>query len=157
ISPGVSKALGQQMVIENLPGAGGVSGAAQLAKAPADGRTIGVVSNNHVVNPHVYKSMPFDAVEDFTPVMVIGALPFLLLAHPSVPAKNVPELVALAKAKPGALNYGSSGNGTILHLAGEMLVSEAQIDVKHIPYKAAGQLMTDLVGGQIQLGFFAIS
>ena len=97
ISPAVSKTLNQTLVIENLPGAGGIPGTAQLAKAPTDGRTIGVVSNNHVVNPSVYKNVPYDPVEDVTPIIIIGALPFVLLAHPSLPAKDVKELVALAK------------------------------------------------------------
>jgi tripartite-type tricarboxylate transporter receptor subunit TctC len=157
MSPAVSQALGQPLVIENQPGAGGITGTAALAKAAPDGRTFGMVSNNHVVFPSVNANVPFDPIADFTPVMVVGALSFVLLAHPSVPAKDVRELVALAKAKPGSLNYGSSGNGTILHLAGEMLLSEAGIDIKHIPYKSAGQLIADLIGGQIQLGFFAVS
>ncbi len=156
-SNALSKALGQHVVVENLPGVGGITGTATLVRAPADGQTIAIVSNNHVVNPSVYKNVPFDAIEDITPIAVIGATPFVLLAHPSVAAKTVPELVALAKARPGALNYGSSGNGTILHLAGEMLVSEAGIQLQHVPYKAAGQMLQDLIGGQIQLGFFAIS
>lgn len=157
ISNSFSKALGQPVVIENLPGAGGITGTAQIVKAPKDGMTLGIVSNNHVVNPAVYKSVPFDAIDDVTPVTVIGALPFVLVAHPGVPAKNVRELVALAKARPGTINYGSSGNGTILHLAGEMFVSEAQVDMKHIPYRGMGQLMTDVLGGQIQLAFVAVS
>jgi tripartite-type tricarboxylate transporter receptor subunit TctC len=153
----LSKALGQHVVIENLPGVGGITGTAALVRAPADGQTIGIVSTNHVVNPSVYRNVPFDAIADITPIAVIGATPFVLLAHPSVPATSLPELVALARAKPGALNYGSSGNGTILHLAGEMLVAEAGIRLQHVPYKAAGQMLQDLIGGQIQLGFFAIS
>ncbi|MFI5446302.1 tripartite tricarboxylate transporter substrate binding protein [Polaromonas sp. UC242_47] len=157
MSNGLSKALGQPVVIENLPGAGGITGTAQLVKAPKDGSTIAIVSNNHVVNPNVYKTIPFDSINDITPIMVVGALPFVLVAHPSLPAKNIRELVALAKAKPGTLNYASSGNGTIIHLAGEMLVSEAQVDIKHVPYRATGQMLTDIIGGQVQMGFIAIS
>jgi tripartite-type tricarboxylate transporter receptor subunit TctC len=153
----LSKATGQAAVIENLPGAGGITGTTQIVKAPKDGSTIGMVSNNHVVNPSVYKSIPFDSLNDITPIMVIGALPFVLVAHPSVEAKNIPELLALAKAKPGTLNYASSGNGTIIHLAGEMLVSEARVKITHVPYRATGQMVTDLLGGQVQLGFVAIS
>jgi tripartite-type tricarboxylate transporter receptor subunit TctC len=126
-------------------------------KAPKDGSTIGIISINHVVNPSVYKSMPFDSLKDITPIMIVGATPFVLVAHPSVSAKNIPELIALAKAKPGILNYGSSGNGTILHLAGQMLVSEGNIDIQHVPYRSTGQLMTDLLGGQVQLAFVSTS
>lgn len=157
ISASLAKALGQPVVIENLPGAGGITGTTQLVRAPKDGSVIGVVSNNHVVNPHVYKSVPFDAVEDITPLTVIGATPFVLVAHPSVPAKNVRELIALAKAKPGVLNYGSSGNGTILHLGAAMFVDQAQIDIKHIPYRGMGPLMNDILGGQVQLGVVAVA
>lgn len=101
IQASLSRALGQPVVIENLPGAGGITGTTQLVRAPKDGSVIGVVSNNHVVNPHVYPSAPFDAIEDITPITVIGATPFVLVAHPSVQARNARELIALAKAKPG--------------------------------------------------------
>ncbi len=153
----LSKSLGQPVVAENLPGAGGITGTSQIVKAPADGGTIGMVSNNHVVNPSVYKTIPFDSVKDITPIMVVGALPFVLVAHPSVEAKDIPELLKLAKAKPGQLNYASSGNGTILHLAGAMLVSEGDVKITHVPYRSSGQMMTDILGGQVQMGFTAIS
>ncbi|CAM5794182.1 ABC transporter substrate-binding protein OS=Rhizobacter sp. Root404 OX=1736528 GN=ASC76_03210 PE=3 SV=1 [Rhizobacter fulvus] len=126
-SPALAKALGQPVVIENLPGAGGITGTTALVRAAPDGATIGVVSNNHVVNPSVYKKMPFDALADITPISVIGETPFVLVVNPAhVPAKNVRELVAFLKAKPGAYNYASSGNGTIIHLAGAMFVEAAQ-------------------------------
>ena len=157
ISSSLSKALGQPVVIENLPGAGGITGTTQLVRAPKDGSVIGVVSNNHVVNPSVYKNIPFDSIEDITPITIIGATPFVLVAHPSVPAKNLKELIALAKAKPGVLNYGSSGNGTILHLGAAMFVDQAQLDIKHIPYKGMGPLMNDILGGQVQLGVVAVA
>jgi tripartite-type tricarboxylate transporter receptor subunit TctC len=145
------------VVVENLPGAGGIPGTQQIVKAPRDGFTLGLVSNNHVVNPSIYKSMPYDAVADITPVTVIGSTPFVLAAHPSVPAKNIPELLALARARPGALNYASSGNGTIIQLAAEMLRDEAKIDIRHIPYRGTGPMVTDLLGGQVQLGVLAIN
>ena len=126
-------------------------------RAPKDGQTIGIVSNNHVVNPSVYKSVPFHAIDDITPITVIGATPFVLVAHPSVPAKNVQELVALARSRPGQLNYGSSGNGTILHLGAEMFVHEAQVQIKHIPYRGMGPLMADVLGGQVQLAVVAVA
>jgi tripartite-type tricarboxylate transporter receptor subunit TctC len=155
--PALSKALGQPVVIENLAGAGGVTGTATLVKAPADGNTIGVVSNNHVINPSVFKKMPFDSIEDITPISVIGATPFVLVVNPNkVPAKNVKELVDFLKAKPGAYNYASSGNGTIIHLAGAMFLDEAGVDVRHIPYKGVGPMVTDLISGQVEFGVVAL-
>lgn len=157
ISTPISKALGQTLVIENLPGAGGITGTAQIVRAPKDGDTIGVVSNNHVVNPSLYKNIPFDSIKDIAPITIIGTTPFVLVANPKVPARTVQELIAHAKAHPGMLNYGSSGNGTILHLGAAMFVEQAQIDVPHIPYKGMGQLMNDLLSGQVQLGVVAVA
>lgn len=157
IGPTLGKSLGRPVVVENFPGAGGITGTSMIVKAPKDGSALGMVSNNHVVNPSVFKNIPYDAVDDITPITVIGATPFVLVAHPSVAARNVSELIALAKAQPGALNYGSSGNGTILHLAAEMFVHEAQVDVKHIPYRGMGPLTADVLGGQIQLAFIAVA
>jgi tripartite-type tricarboxylate transporter receptor subunit TctC len=116
-----------------------------------------MVSNNHVVNPSVYKKMPFDSLKDITPIIVVAGSPFVLVANPSVPAKDIKELIALAKAKPEELSFGSSGNGTILHLAGVALQSEAGITFRHVPYKGTGQLTTDLLGGQIQLAFLGVT
>ena len=157
ISSSLAKALGQPVVIENLPGAGGITGTTQIVRAPKDGSVMGVVSNNHVVNPSVYKNIPFDSLADITPITIIGATPFVLVAHPSVPARTVQELVALAKSKPGVLNYGSSGNGTILHLGAAMFVDRAKLDIKHIPYRGMGPLMNDILGGQVQLGVVAVA
>ncbi|WP_429949997.1 tripartite tricarboxylate transporter substrate binding protein [Comamonas sediminis] len=157
ISTPISKALGQPLVIENLPGAGGITGTAQIVRAPKDGDTIGIVSNNHVVNPSLYKNIPFDSIKDIAPITIIGTTPFVLVANPKVPARTVQELIAHAKAHPGTLNYGSSGNGTILHLGAAMFVEQAQIDVPHIPYKGMGQLMNDLLSGQVQLGVVAVA
>jgi tripartite-type tricarboxylate transporter receptor subunit TctC len=154
----LSKALGQSVIIENLPGAGGITGTTQLLRAPKDGSVLAMVSNNHVVNPSIYKSLPYDTMKDFTPISVIGGSPFVIVVHPSVPAKDVKELIALAKSKPGHLNYGSSGNGTILHLAAEAFKSDAGgLDIKHIPYKGTGQLTTDLLGGQIQMAVLGVT
>lgn len=157
ISTSLAKALGQPVVIENLPGAGGITGTTQIVRAPKDGSVIGVVSNNHVVNPSVYKNIPFDSLADITPITIIGATPFVLVAHPSVPVKTVQELIALARAKPGVLNYGSSGNGTILHLAAAMFVDQAKVSIQHIPYKGMGPLMNDVLGGQVQLAVVAVA
>jgi tripartite-type tricarboxylate transporter receptor subunit TctC len=156
--PQLIKALGgQPVVIENLPGAGGITGASALVKAPADGLTIGIVSNNHVINPSVYKKIPYDTLADFTPITVMGATPFVLVVNPAkVAAKNVKELIALLKAKPDVYNYASSGNGTVIHLAGEMFVDEAKVAIRHIPYKSTGAMVTDLVGGQVEMGVVAL-
>ncbi len=157
-APQLIKALGgQPVVIENQPGAGGITGAAALAKAPADGLTIGMVSNNHVINPSVYKKIPYDTLGDFTPIAVMGATPFVLVVNPAkVAAKNVKELIALLKARPDAYNYASSGNGTVIHLAGEMFIDEAKVVIRHIPYKSTGAMVTDLIGGQVEIGVVAL-
>ena len=155
-SNALSKALGQSVVVENLPGAGGVTGTHALVKSRNDGNTISVVSNNHVINPSVYSKMPFDSIEDITPITVLGSTPLILVVNPKVPANNVKELIAFLKAKPGAYNYASSGNGTIIHLAGEMFVEEAGVDVRHVPYKGVGPQVVDLISGQVEFGVIAL-
>jgi tripartite-type tricarboxylate transporter receptor subunit TctC len=158
VGPSMSKALGgQSLVIENLPGAGGTTGTLQLVKAAPDGQTVGVVSNNHAVNPSVFKKMPFDALADITPICVIGATPFILVVNPGkLPAKNAKEMAALLKAKPESYNYASSGNGTVIHLAGEMFVEAIGVPVRHIPYKGVGPQIADLIGGQVDFGVVAL-
>ncbi|HEY9278483.1 MAG TPA: tripartite tricarboxylate transporter substrate binding protein [Eoetvoesiella sp.] len=154
-SVALAKAFGRTVVIENKPGAGGIIGTAALVKAPADGFTLGVVSNNHVVYPSVYKSVPFDPIADITPISVVGATPFLLVVNPNkVTATNIQKFIAELKAKPGVYNYASSGNGTILHLAAAMFVDQADIQARHIPYKGVGPMLTDLISGQVD---FAVS
>ena len=157
-SPALAKALGgQPVVIENLPGAGGITGTQALVKAAPDGATIGVVSNNYVINPSVYKQMPFDSIADITPITVLGTTPLVLVVNPAkLPAKDIKELIALLKAKPGNYNYASSGNGTILHLAAEMFVDQAGVRVNHIPYKGVGPMITDLLGGSVDWGVLAL-
>lgn len=153
----MSKALGRPVVVENLPGSGGLIGTQQLVKAAADGNTIAFVSNNHTVNPAVYKKMPYDSLKDITPITVVGETPFLLVVNPNrLPASNARDMVALIKAKPDYYNFGSSGNGTILHLAAEMFVDAAGLKARHIPYKGAGPMITDLIGGQIDFGVLAV-
>ena len=152
----LGKAFGQPVVIENLPGAGGITGASAIVKAAPDGSTLGLVSNNHVINPAVFKKMPFDAINDITPISVIGATPLVLLVNPKVPARNVKELVALLKAKPEGYNYASSGNGTVIHLAGEMFMDEAGVKARHIPYKGTGPMVTDMIAGQVEMGVVAL-
>jgi len=155
-SVALGKAFGQPVVIENLPGAGGITGTSALVKAAPDGLTLGMVSNNHVINPAVYKKMPFDAIADVTPISVVGATPLVLVVNPKLPAKNVKELVALLRAKPEGYNYASSGNGTIIHLAGEMFLDEAGVKARHIPYKGTGPMVTDLIAGQVETGVVAL-
>lgn len=157
VSVPLSKGLARPVVIENLPGAGGVPATGQLVRSPKDGSTLAMVSNNHVVNPSLYKAMPFDSIKDITTISVVAGSPFVLVAHPSLGVSNLQELVALAKSKPGQLTVGSSGNGTILHLAAEELQYQAGVQFKHIPYKGTGQMTTDLLGGQIQLAFIGVT
>jgi tripartite-type tricarboxylate transporter receptor subunit TctC len=153
IQPSLTKALGQTVVIENQPGAGGIPGTHSIVKASADGSTIGVVSNNHVINPSVFKKMPFDSYADITPIMIIGTTPLVLVVNPTkLPAKNLPELLALLRAKPGAYNYASSGTGTILHLAAAQFADEAGVDMKHVPYKGVGPMLSDIIGGHVEMG-----
>ncbi|HSV82670.1 MAG TPA: tripartite tricarboxylate transporter substrate binding protein [Ramlibacter sp.] len=153
----LARELKQPVVIENLPGAGGITGTAQIVKAAPDGRTIGFVSNNHVVNQSVFKKMPFDSLADITPISVVGETPFVLVVNPTrLPVKTARELAAALKAAPGKYNYASSGNGTILHLAAEMFVDAADAKVAHIPYKGTGPMLTDIIGGQVDFGVTSV-
>ena len=158
VVPALTTALGgQAVVIENQAGAGGIPGTHAMIKSSADGYTISLVSNNHVIFPSVYKSLPFDPVADITTIAVVGTTPMVLVVNPAkVPAKNVKELIAFFKAKPGTYNYASSGNGTILHLAAEMFVDEAGVEVKHIPYKGVGPMLADTMGGQVEMAVSAL-
>ena len=153
----LAKALGHPVVVENQPGAGGILGTSALVRSAPDGLTLSVVSNNHVIYPSVYKSLPFDPVADITPIAIVGSTPIVLVVNPAkVPAKTLPELVALIKAKPGQYNYASSGNGTILHLAGAMFLDEAGVQARHVPYKGVGPMVTDLIGGHVEIGSLAL-
>lgn len=154
--PALSKALGHPIVVDNQAGAGGIVGLQALARSPADGFTLSVVSNNVVIFPSVLKSVPFDMPGDFTPIAVVGYTPIVLVTNAKVPAKDSRELIALLKAQGGEMNYASGGNGTILHLATEMFLSEAGVKAKHIPYKGVGPMLTDLIGGQVQFATAAL-
>ena len=155
--PALGKALNANVVVENQPGAGGIVGLQTLARSAPDGSTLAVVSNNVVIFPSVIKSLPFDMPNDFTPIAVVGATPMVLVVNPAkVPATNSKDFIALLKSKPGALNYGSGGNGTILHLATELYLDEAGATAKHIPYKGVGPMVTDLIGGQIDFATAAL-
>ncbi len=155
--PALSKALNASVVVDNQPGAGGVVGLQALARAMPDGNTLSIVSNNVVIFPSVIKSLPFDMPGDFTPIAQIGATPMVLVVNPSkVQATNSKEFIALLKSKPGALNFASGGNGTILHLATELFLEQAGVTAKHIPYKGVGPMVTDLIGGQVEFGTAAL-
>ncbi len=151
-----TEAWGQQVVIDPRPAAGGVVAADAVAKAPADGYTFLLSSASYPINAAL-KVGTTDVIKDFTAVALAASAPFILMVHPSLPVKSVQELIALAKARPGQINYASSGNGTPPHLAGEMFKSAAAINIVHVPYKGAGQAMIDLVGGQVQMAFAIVS
>jgi tripartite-type tricarboxylate transporter receptor subunit TctC len=141
----------QRVVVENRAGAGGMIGTDAVAKSPPDGYTwLMSYSGTHAINPWLYKTMPFDTLKDLTPIAALATLPFLLVINPKVPAKNLAEFVAYAKANPDAINMASSGNGSVNHLIGEMFNTAAGIKMTHIPYKGAAAALTDLIGGQVQ-------
>ena len=146
--------LGQPMIVENRAGAGGNIGAEFVARAPADGQTLLFgTSGPLAINASLYRKIGYDPVKSFAPVIQVGHLPNILVVHPSVPAKDVKELVAYAKANPGKLSYASSGNGASSHLAGVLFNSTAGVDLQHIPYKGTGPALNDLLGGQVSMSF----
>jgi tripartite-type tricarboxylate transporter receptor subunit TctC len=151
----LSDELKQPFVIDNKPGAGSIIGTDFAAKSPADGYTLLMMSNAHTVNESLIPSKPFGLMKDFVGVAPVNSSNLLLVVHPSVPVKNVAELVALAKSKPGKLNYASSGNGTPYHMAGELFKHMAGINMTHIPYKGSSGARTDIVGGQVDVMFDA--
>lgn len=154
IAPKLAERLGQPVLVENRAGAGGNLGSDYVAKSAPDGHTLVVgYIGTHAVNPTLYPNIPFDAVKDFAPVAFLASIPSALVVHPSVEAKSVAELISLAKARPGRLNYGSGGSGTAPHLAAELFKTMTNVDMVHIPYKGSGPAVTDLLGGQISLMF----
>ena len=156
-SPALGKALNANVVVENQPGAGGIVGLQALARSAPDGNTLAVVSNNVVIFPSVIRNPPFDMPGDFTPIAVVGATPMVLVVNPNkMPAQNAKEFFALLKAKPGGYNFGSGGNGTILHLASELVLEAGNATARHIPYKGVGPMVTDLMGGQIDFATAAL-
>jgi tripartite-type tricarboxylate transporter receptor subunit TctC len=150
----VSQRLGQPVIIDNKPGAGGNLGADAVAKSAPDGYTIlmGAVAT-HAINPTLYKKMPYDAAKDFVPITLLVSTPNVLVVNPSVKARSVTELITLAKAEPGKLNFGSGSNGSAGHLAGELFKSMAGVDMTHVPYKGSAPAQQDLLAGQIQIMF----
>lgn len=158
VFPGLSQQLGQQLVADNRAGGGGVIGAEIAAKSAPDGYTLFISSPGALtILPHLRKNVPYDTLRDFAPISLISIGPFVLMVHPSVPAKNIRELIALAKAQPGKLNYASAGNGVANHLAGELFKQMTATDIVHVPYKGAPQAVTDVVGGHMQMMFNSIS
>lgn len=144
---------GQQLVIDQRPAAGGIIAGETVAKAPADGYTWLLSTASFVTLAHLYPKLSFDFQRDFTPVTLMGSLPWVVVVHPSVPAKTLAEFVQLARAKPGQMNYANPGNGTSSHIVTEMFLYDAGIKVVNIPYKGVAAALTDLVGGQAQMGF----
>jgi tripartite-type tricarboxylate transporter receptor subunit TctC len=147
----LSEALGQSVVVDNRGGAGGLIATEIAAKALSDGYTLLFTSIPHVINPHLYRKVAYDAVRDFAPVGQFVSVPLMMASNPAFAAKSVKELIALARAKPGQINYASGGSGASSHLAMELLKSMAKIDLVHIPYKGTGPLITDLIAGQVNV------
>jgi tripartite-type tricarboxylate transporter receptor subunit TctC len=149
IAQELGKRLGQQVVIENKPGAGSTIGAEIAAKAPADGYTLLLASQTNAISATLYSKLPFDPIEDFAPVSLVGREPGVLVVHPALPVWSLEDFIAYAKARPGQLDYASSGNGSGQHLFMAMLATMTGLKLVHVPYKGSGQATTDLLGGQI--------
>src|SRR5262245_30886995 len=157
IGQGLSERLGQQFVIENRPGAGGNIGTEIVVKAPPDGHTLLLVGTSSAINATLYEKLSFNFVRDVAPIASISRNSFIMLVHPSVPIKTVPETIAYAKTNPGKLNMASAGNGSLAHLAGELFKLVTGADLVHVPYRGGGPAMTDLIAGQVQIAFEDIS
>ena len=153
----LGESVKQQILVDNRPGAGSTIGADAAAKAAPDGYTIFMISNTHFVSAALHKKLAYDSLNDFTPVTQITSAPNVLVVHPSLPAKSVKELITLAKAKPGQIDYASSGNGSTQHLTGALFASMAGINMTHIPYRGSGPVTSDLLGGQVMVAFPGIA
>ena len=155
--PKLTEALKQQLIVDNRPGAGSQIGTDIVAKAPPDGYTLLMVDTAFMTNPSLYSKIPYNSEKDFAPVSLAATGPVIMIVHPSVPVRTVKELVALARAKPGALNFASGGPGSSTHLGVELLKYVAKIDLVHIPYKGTGPAVADVLGGQVTMMFAGIS
>ena len=154
IAAELSKILGQTVTVENRPGAGGNIGGAEAARAAPDGTTLFMTTSGiNAINPALYAKMPFDPIKDLTPVAALVSLSNVLVVHPSVKANSVADILALARAEPGKMNYASSGNGTSIHMSGEMFKHLTKVDIVHIPYKGSAPAVSDLLGGQVMMMF----
>ena len=154
----LSKQLGQQVVVENRPGASGNIGTAAVARMPADGYTLLLgFDGTLVINPFIYPAIPFDTLRDFTPVTKLGDVALTVVAHPSLPVRNLAQLIAYSKANPGKLSYGHSGVGGTSHVGGELLKQRTGLDMTHVPYKSGGQAVVDALGGQVPLAYVAVA
>jgi tripartite-type tricarboxylate transporter receptor subunit TctC len=153
----LSKTLGQPIIVENKPGAGATLGATHVAKSKPDGYTLLMGAVHHTIATSVYKKLPYDFGKDFAPITTVALVPNVLVVNPSVPAKSVQELIALAKASPGKLAYGSNGQGTLQHLIGAQFATQAGVQMLHVPYKGSGPLVNDLLGGQVSSSFDTIT
>jgi tripartite-type tricarboxylate transporter receptor subunit TctC len=151
VAPKMSENLGQQIIIDNRGGAGSIIGSEIAAKSPPDGYTLLMASAGHVINPAMVKKLPYDSIKDFAPISIVADVPTAFVVHPSLPVKNVKEFIALARARPGQLNYSTAGRGTVGHLAAELLSSMAKIKMVHVPYKGSGPSIVDLIAGHVQL------
>ena len=156
VAPKFGEHLGQTVVVENRTGAAGSIGATFVARSPADGYNLLVVSSSYAINPGLYKDLPFDPVKDLVPVTLIAEAPFLLVVHPSMPVRSVKELVTMAKARSGTLNFASGGNGSSGQLAGELFKYLAGVDIVHVPYKGAGPALIDVIAGQVHMTFSSV-
>ena len=152
IAQRLTGSLGQQVIVENKPGAGGMLGITQGVQSPADGYTLTLIASSYTVNPSIYK-FTFDPVADITPIIQLSQGPLLVVVNPKVPAKSMKDLIAMAKAKPGQVNYASSGQGSVIHMATELFQSMAGVKMNHIPYKGTGPALTDTIGGQTDVFF----
>jgi len=153
----MSESLGQQVIVDNRPGLGSAIGAELAAKAPPDGYTLFLLSNTHFVTAALHKKLPYDPLNDYAPITQITSAPNVLVVHPSLPAKTVKDLVALARARPRQIDYASSGNGSTQHLTGALFARMAGIEMTHIPYRGSGQVTADLLGGQVMVAFPGIA
>jgi tripartite-type tricarboxylate transporter receptor subunit TctC len=157
LAQGMSENLGQPVIVENVGGVGGVLGVDRAAKATPDGYTLALNSASTVsIAPFSLSKMPYDVKKDLALITVVVRVPEVLVVHPSLPVKDLAQLIAYAKANPGKVNFGSAGSGSITHLAGELLKAEAKVDMVHIPYKGAAPAVTDLISGQVQMGIFDV-
>ena len=157
IAPKLSASLGQQFVIDNRPGAGGNIGAEVAANAAPDGYTLFMVSAPHAIAPSLYRKLGYDLARDFTPVTLLGSEPLAMVVHPSLPPKNVKELVVFLKARPGQVSYGSTGNGAVNHLATELFKTRAGVDMLHVPYKGSQFAIPDVISGVVPVLFANVS